>query len=292
MFTSTAVYINVDVYVRIHVIIYFVTARMTPSNDLPHVIGSQIIRIHTTPHIRIHTSTFIYIITARQTPSNDLLWRQDATVASRREVSYTRLLITEHRRYKTPPGGGGFFRSICIYFVTARKTASNDLLRVIGSQIIRIHTITYIRKHTCTFIYIVTARRGHGRSCEGVLRAVVYIHREIMWGCLSSGHRVRSIYIVSARKTPSHDLTMYIERTRCPLERHPHMISRCISTTARRTPSHDLPWLPSRSIDLPSRCIGLPWRSHVCLACVSLYCCVYVIIFVCVDVSCVRVMFY
>ena len=31
------------------------------------------------------------------------------TVASRREISYTRLLIREHSKQKTPPGGGGSF---------------------------------------------------------------------------------------------------------------------------------------------------------------------------------------
>jgi len=38
-----------------------------------------------------------------------VLRRRDATVASRREISYTRLLIREHSKIKTFPGGGVSF---------------------------------------------------------------------------------------------------------------------------------------------------------------------------------------
>jgi len=57
----------------------------------------------------------------------------DATVASRREISYTRLLIREPLNKEPPPGGGGFLRSICVYHQVAcryKTYVSRDIRHV------------------------------------------------------------------------------------------------------------------------------------------------------------------
>jgi len=65
--------------------------------------------------------------------------RRDATVASRREISYTRLLIREHRKKKPPPGGGGFFQSMWHDSLTWHgwRTAGSRVSRILPWKTMR-----------------------------------------------------------------------------------------------------------------------------------------------------------